>query len=54
MNSVRRQVELMFLYFFVVFGYKKFKGKQKEIIEAAHTGMLDFKIIYIYKCLYIL
>ena len=29
---------------FVVFGYKKFKGKQKEIIDAAYTGMLGFKI----------
>lgn len=29
----------------VVFGYKKFKGKQKEIIEAAYTGMIGFKIL---------
>ena len=27
---------------FVVFGHKKFKGKQKEIIEAAYTGVLNF------------
>jgi hypothetical protein len=39
---------------FVVFGHKKFKGKQKEIIEAAYTGMLDFKIFSKRKCSYML
>jgi len=32
---------------FVVFGHTGFKGKQKEIVEAAFTGMPFFEIVFL-------